>query len=473
MIKKICKNLILTFLVVTFMALVGPIYVSAEEIVPQGVTIEGIDVSGKTKEEAQALVDEYVANICAANLNLVHGETIIDIPLNELGIGLADDSVVNHAVHIGTSGNVVARYKETTDAKTKGVNLTLNFTCDDSLVRQALESRLDVINSTPADATLARIDGQFVITDAQIGRTLRIDEMIGSIKENIEHQWDRQMLAVAMIVDEQQPAHTREELQVIGDKLGSYSTSFAGSSANRIQNIQVGTQKMDNTVLYPGEEFSFLSKTVPFTADNGYTMAGTYSAGKSVDGMGGGICQVSSTLYNAVLRAELTIVSRRNHMMTVGYVPLGADATIANPSTDFIFRNDGQYPVFLEIFTDGNSVYANIYGVETRPANRTIEFVSVTEQTINPGADVVTYDPTKPSSYVSVTQGAHTGYVVAFYKNVYVDGQLETQELINRSNYGAYPRYVVQGAAAEPAETAAPVETVAPVEEAPVEAVTP
>ena len=174
-------------------------------------------------------------------------------------------------------------------------------------------------------------------------------------------------------------------------------------------------------------------------------MAGTYAGGKSVDGMGGGICQVSSTLYNAVLRAELTIVNRVNHMMTVGYVPISADATIANPDTDFVFRNDYEYPVFLEVYAYGGSLYANVYGVETRPANRTIDFVSVTEQTIEPGDDVITYDWSKPSWYTEVTQNAHTGYVAALYKHVYVDGVQTEEILVNRSTYGAYPKYITKG----------------------------
>ena len=132
-------------------------------------------------------------------------------------------------------------------------------------------------------------------------------------------------------------------------------------------------------------------------------------------------------------------------MMTVGYVPLGADATIANPSTDFKFRNDSQTPVLIEAYTSGTMLYVNIYGKEVRPENRTIEFVTVTEETVLPGADVVTYDSERDADYFYVAQNAHTGYTAAFYKNIYVDGHLTEQILVNRSIYGAYPRYVVRG----------------------------
>ena len=169
-------------------------------------------------------------------------------------------------------------------------------------------------------------------------------------------------------------------------------------------------------------------------------------------------------MYNTVLRSELTVTERTNHMMTVGYVPLGADATIAEPTIDFKFRNDYEYPVYIEAYTYNGSVTVTFYGKETRPANRTVEFESVTEQTINPPADVVTEDPSQPLGYEQVTQSAHTGYVASFYKLVYVDGVLESRELVNRSTYNAYPRYVIKGT--KQPETQAP-ETQAPETQAP------
>ena len=143
---------------------------------------------------------------------------------------------------------------------------------------------------------------------------------------------------------------------------------------------------------------------------------------------------------------------------------LGADATIAEPTIDFKFRNDYDYPVYIEAYTYGSSVTVTFYGKETRPSNRTLEFESVTEQTMDPGADVVTEDPTMPAGYEQVTQAAHTGYVASFYKLVYVDGVLESRELINRSTYNAYPRYVTRGTKqpeTQQPETSAP-ETSAP-----------
>ena len=247
------------------------------------------------------------------------------------------DAVIQHALHIGERGNIVKRYKEAEDAVRTGVNLDLPVYCDASHVQQALENHLDELNTTPVEVSMVRKGGEFIISESHDGRTLRMDETVQAVVDALNtHDWTQTEAVAEMCVDVTPAIHTTEELEVVKDLLGSYSTSYYGSSNNRIANIETGAAKIDNYVLWPGECFSFLSMTVPFTEDNGYRMAGTYAGGKSVDGMGGGICQVSSTLYNAVLRAELTIVNRVNHMMTVGYVPISADATIANPDTDFV-----------------------------------------------------------------------------------------------------------------------------------------
>jgi vancomycin resistance protein YoaR len=146
-----------------------------------------------------------------------------------------------------------------------------------------------------------------------------------------------------------------------------------------------------------------------------------------------------------VLRAELEIVERSNHGLTVGYVPLGADATVSEGSVDFKFKNNLDDAVYLEAYTYSGNVYVCIYGKETRPSNRTIEFYSVTEQTIEPGDDVITEDDTQPEGYQEVTQTAHNGYVASFYKYVYVDGELQEKIKLNTSTYRATPRYVTVG----------------------------
>lgn len=413
--------------------------------VPEGVTVEGMDMSGKTPDEVHAVIDEFAENMKQKKLLLVSEQVSLEMTLGEAGLKLSDETVINEACYFAATGNYIKRFKALKDAKEKGVDFKLEFSCDEAVLEAALESRRPETDTQAKDAVLVRKNGEFIITPETVGRTMDLEATKKAVSEAVAGSWRDDEVRAPLLLSLTEPAHTSEELSVIKDELGAYETSFAGSAGGRIANIKNGAAKLENFVLYPGEEYSFLEMMRPFTAANGYHMAGTYVNGRNTPGMGGGICQVSSTLYNAVLRAELTVTERSNHMMTVGYVPLGADATVANPSTDFKFKNETSYPVLIEAYTYGTTLYIRIYGKEERPENRTVEFITVTEQVIAPGADVLTYDKSKPSGYVSVEQNAHTGYVAAFYKNVYIDGKLSEQTLVNRSKYGAYPRYITKG----------------------------
>ncbi len=142
---------------------------------------------------------------------------------------------------------------------------------------------------------------------------------------------------------------------------GSCTTSFRGSSSNRIKNIQVAASNINQMVLYPGQEASMNTAFRPRTSANGYRQAGTYVGGKVVPGMGGGICQVSSTVYNAVMNSGLTVLERHPHSMPVHYLPLGMDAAISGGSKDLRFRNDYPFPVLIEAYTEGKNLTVNIY----------------------------------------------------------------------------------------------------------------
>jgi len=434
------------FFMSTNLSFVGYAQETEEEYtIPEGVSIEGVDLSGMTKAEAQEAIEGYIAGIKAGKLTMTAGADVIEINYSDFGLEAVQHTIINEALKIGRRGNIVKRYKELEDAKNNGVNYDLSFSINAETLTQILSERSGEINREPSNASIRRENGEFIITEAQNGRTVDVAATMEAVKNCIEGEWDRQDLTIAMIINETPPEHTGEQLTGIKDSLGTYTTNFSSSSANRKGNIQNGAGKINGTILYPGEEFSFLEKVNPISGGNGYYLASSYSGGKVVQSYGGGICQVSSTLYQTVLRAELSVTERTNHSMTVSYMPLAGDATISNPTLDLKFKNEYDSPVYIEAYADSSQITISIYGTETRPANRTIEFYSVTEQTIAPGADVITKDSSQPEGFQEVTQSAHTGYVAAFYKNIYVDGVLESTELVNRSFYQAVPRHITIG----------------------------
>ena len=164
-----------------------------------------------------------------------------------------------------------------------------------------------------------------------------------------------------------------------------------------------------------------------------------------VETFGGGICQVSSTLYNAVIRAELQVDERSSHSMIVNYVDLSSDAAISGTSKDFKFTNNTDYPIYIEGYTtEDKQVTFNIYGVETRPENRKVEFESVELSKTEPVEDKLIADPSKPVGYISV-QSAHIGYSGELWKIVKIDGEEKERVRLNKSHYAMAPRTATVG----------------------------
>ena len=172
-----------------------------------------------------------------------------------------------------------------------------------------------------------------------------------------------------------QPEKTTEKLKEVlyKDELGKYSTNFGGSTAARANNGRLSASRVNGTELLPGEEFSYDKTIKPRTASNGYMAAPVYVGNKVESGMGGGICQTSSTLYSAVLYANLEILERHNHSLPVGYIPLGMDATIAEGVLDLRFRNNTDYPVKLVASANGGVVSFTVYGYNPDGTSVSIE----------------------------------------------------------------------------------------------------
>ncbi len=216
------------------------------------------------------------------------------------------------------------------------------------------------------------------------------------------------------------PQLTQEKLQkkLFADVLGECTTNIGGT-ANRLNNVKVAAAALHNVVIMPGGVFSYNDTLGPRTSERGYKGAPAYVGGKTVDEVGGGICQNSSTLYLAALRANLEIVERRNHMYAVGYVPDGLDATVAYNAIDFRFRNNTDYPIRLEVTVDGRTLLVRIHG--TKKDDTTVKMetqrVSTTSYTT-----IYKEDPGVPAGSTVVETTPYTGRKVLAYRCVY-DGQ--------------------------------------------------
>lgn len=439
-----------------------------------GVYVGDVYVGGDTKEEAMEKLTPVMSQTGEEKVVLNIGQQSYEFPLSELGVTFSYEDAVEEAFSYGKAGNLIKRFKEQEDAKNSEVHFYPDYKVDDA----AFESVFSVNEAqwfhAPKNATIYKNEAGVQILDEVVGTTCDMEATKKAFHTFLEKEIKNGATSFNVAVIESRPEVTREDLGNVDFKvLGSFSTYIGSSDWNRKQNMRNATDFINGTVLMPGEEFNTSRTIMPFTSANGYYAAGAFSNGEVVKSIGGGVCQVSTTLYNAVLLSELEVVQRFPHSMTVGYVQLSADAAISGEAKNFIFKNNSDTPIYIEgTYTDTHLTF-QIYGKETRPVNRTLEFKNQIVSVIQPPAEIVTIDPNQPVGYRKVTQGAYTGYKVNLYKYIYEDGKLVGTELVNSSSYSAQPARVIEGGAepvADPENPEAPATPETPAEpSAPVE----
>lgn len=449
------KNLFKVFLgaliCIQFSCLGMTVYAKGNDTILNGVFIDEIDVSGMTaaqaKETIEFLIEERLET--PITLHCVNDNDVVITP-SQLGMTWANPEIVQEAVNMGRVGNVIERYKFRKDLERENYVLKTTYSIDKALIGEIIDTDCVAFDQKAIDLSLQRVNGEFLIVEGQQGLQLDVEAAKTMLYDFVVNEWDGKEAAIDLPVIVEEPQGSAAELQMVKDVLGSYSTYYTTSSASRVANVENGTRLVNGVTLYPGETFSMLDLVTPFTEANGYHMAGSYLNGLVVDSLGGGICQVSTTLYNAVLRAELEISQRSSHSMSVAYVPLSADAAIAESAgKDFCFTNNTDHPIYVEgITTPQRQVTFNIYGVESRAAGHTVDFVSEVIETIQPETENIIQDAAQPVGYTKI-QSAHVGYKAQLVKVVYENGVETGREVVNKSTYKMVPRTVTVGVATD------------------------
>lgn len=426
--------------------------------IPKGITIGDIDISGMTKDEAMTKASEYISTFTSKIITVDTDGHKEDITVGELGYYWKNTEVIDEAAAYCTEGNVIARYKEAKDIENKGIQYNFEVDVNNEVLTNTINEKCGQYNIPHVNAALAKSGEGFTISKESSGRMIDMDTSVNGLHEFLLNDWDGNASSYTLTVVDDNPVATVADCEKVKDIIGSFSTTFSTGSGNynRNKNMENGMELLNGITLCQGETMSVNSYLEPWTESNGWKMAGTYVNGQVEDSLGGGICQVSTTLYNAVLLAELEVVERYPHSMSVGYVPLSMDAALAGTWKDLKIRNNTDTPIYIEgIYASGKLTF-NIYGVETRPSNRTIEYKSETLSKV-PSTEIVKQDPNRPAGYRAVTSSGHTGYKARLLKRIYVDGVLQSEEVVNNSTYSASPTYVTVGTgAAQPTEPETP-----------------
>lgn len=408
--------------------------------IPDRVYFDDIAGGGLTREEAVAEIEAYVARMGETPITLKAGENSVETTAGELGLSWSNPEIVEEAEGLGKSGNLIMRYKAMKDLQHEDKVYEINYSVDGAKIAAVIEQNVSEFETEAKDGDLKRENGEFVYVSGSQGVTVNVEASVEEVENFMNTQWRQSAGTGAEIelVAEVVPYRgTPEEMGRVKDVLGSYHTNFSTSAAGRCQNLSNGAAKINGSVVFPGEEFSVYEHTNPFTAENGYELAGSYENGRTVFSYGGGICQVSTTLYNAVILAELDITMRYPHSMIVTYVEPSQDAAIAGTYKDLRFVNNTDSPIYIEGYTSGKEIYFNIYGHETRDANREVSYVSETTGSSDPGTKFVAVDA--PIGTINRVQGSHEGKTAKLWKIVKVNGKEVSREEFNTSSYSASP----------------------------------
>lgn len=472
----------------------------------KGIYIENVDVSNITEEEAKNILTELSDKTKQNEILFKYKEIETPITYEALEVNFDIDSAIKEAYSLGRSGNIFQNNFEILKTWINGKKVKLNFNIDEDVIKQVCENINNTSVDAVVEPSYYVENEKLIITSGKKGIKVKEDELLQTIRDTIKINGDSSVI-IDVKVDEVEPSaidlekirseiykevkdayyttnpftiypevngvdfdienaktiisepkeqyeipliitKANKTVQEIGteafpDLLATFSTNYNAGDTNRTTNLKLSAGKINGTVLLPGDEFSYNKVVGERTIEAGYKMAATFSGGKVVDGLGGGICQISSTLYDAVVMANLDVTVRRNHQFVTSYLPGGKDATVVWGSQDFKFVNSRKYPVRITATVSGGVATVQVWGVkEEVEYDITIE----TKKTATiPYTTQYVKDSTLPKGTQKVVQNGNNGSKYEAYKVMRLNGEVVSRTLLSKDTYNAKNKIVKIG----------------------------
>lgn len=409
-----------------------------------GIRVNGTDIGGMTMGEAQVALESHTNQQSEAfAIGITYGDKKWRITSEEVPIRFDTQEVLARAYALGRRGSLKQRYSDVQMLKTGGASFETGLGYDKGKVRELTDVVVARIDRPATDATLYAFDPvtkTFVFTPEQVGYAADADRLYRDVVEALDA--GRYDAVVEVTGAPVQPAVTQAMLTPMFGRVSSFTTETTKDN-NRNTNIALSSDALNGRVVMPGETLSFNECTGQRTKAKGYKEAGAISGGQLIDDTGGGVCQTSSTLFNAVVRANLEIVDRSQHSWPSTYVPKGEDAAVDWPRLDFVFRNNTDFPVFILAWYEDQKVTVEVYG-KMLENGTTINLYSETIRTLTPSDEVIyTRDESMARGASKVAKKKRTGYVVDTYKVFYdVNGIELRREKLWQTTYRAVQKEI-------------------------------
>ena len=499
-------SVIFVMIAILFSTIFAIINMKSNKII-KGVYINQINISNITKEEAQTILEEIYSKkeeneICFKNEKF---ETTTTYKAIEVQYKI--DEAIEKAYNIGREGNLFKDNFNIIKSMIKGTKIELDVTIDEEMLDQVIQNINNNIEGAVVQPSYYRKEGEdkLIITKGKEGLKVDEQQLSKRIYEILKEQSEINIIEIPLInvqpdkidiekihqeiykevkdayytkepftiypevegidfdiqnaktlLEEEKeeyeiplnitkPNKTTKEIgtEAFPDLLSTFSTKYQSSNVNRTTNLKLAAKKINGTVLLPGEEFSYNKTVGERTVQAGFKEAAVFNAGRVENGLGGGICQISSTLYDAVVFADLDITVRRNHQFVTSYVKAGADATVVWGSQDFKFKNTRKYPIKITATVEGGIATVQIWGVkEEVEYDITIETKKIA--TI-PYKTQYIQDASLPAGQQKVVQSGNNGQKVEAYKVKRLNGQVISTTLLSKDTYNAMKKIVHVG----------------------------
>lgn len=498
--------IILAMLAMFFSTIFSLLNMNSNKIM-SGISIMEIEVSGLTVEEATAKLTTIYNEKMDKYIDVVYDtySSILNPELLEVEYNI--EKAVQEAYSVGRSDNIFNNNFEIANALINKIDINVEMELNEEVLAKNIVDIGVNLPGITVETTYTVSDEELIITRGVDGIQIDSEEMTLKVKEVLNDLYiSSQLIEIPVTVvspkdididtiysevyKEAQDAYIVEEpfelstevsgvtfdleaartlinseykeiyniqLEIINpaitisdlgaeafpDQLSTYTTRYDASLTNRTTNLQLAVNAINEVVLLPGEIFSYNQTLGPRTVEAGYKNASIYYAGSVVDGIGGGICQISTTLYNAALMSGLNIVERQNHQFTTSYAAAGRDATVYYGVTDFQFENTRDYPIKIVASLNSGIATVSIYGIAT-DTEYTYSFSSKVIATI-PYTVQYEEDSTVAVGTETVTQNGVNGQKVETYMTKSLDGVVVETVLLSTDTYNAMNKIIVRG----------------------------
>ena len=505
-VKLIAIVLIILFSIFMLFSVIFSLINMGNNKIVTGVKIGNIDVSNLSQEEASYKLNNWYEELIKSEITVGYKDMEENIKIEELNIDINVDKLVKEAISIGKSGNIIKDNYDILSALLFGKKIENGININSKKIDKKIENLNNKLPNALEKSNYYIEDNNLIITKGKSGVEIEKEKFNNLLKEAIDNNFKKFTIPVkntspqeidiekihqeiykemrnayisenpielhphingvdfAISIEEVKkllkeekeeysiplvihiPEITLEKLgkEAFPNKLGSFTTRYDASNSNRSTNLELASKKINGTIVLPGEIFSYNKIVGERTIAKGYKEAAVYSGGKVVEGIGGGICQLSSTLYNAVIYANLEITARNNHRFLTSYVTAGRDATVSWGTIDFCFKNTRNYPVKVESIVKNGVATVTIYGMKEEKEYEVIIENTITEvipYTTNYIKDVAMEEGTQ-----EIKQNGANGAKSETYKVLKYNGIIISKTLLSKDTYSPLERIIKQGA---------------------------